>query len=179
MTTKEQERKALEKIRKIVADLGENSYVGMAFEGCFEVAEENIENDFGCSMKQRAEAAEKKVETLELDNRDLRLSINRIKAEDSTTITRLEEKIARLQEAVIPGDDLCDFNTMVEEEIYKQEELAEQAARMIVEFADTPTDIAFTNAVRNHRNAKQSAKYWTAIKARIVKAKEAYTYLDK
>ena len=26
--------------------------------GCFEVAEENIENDFGCSMKQRAEKAE-------------------------------------------------------------------------------------------------------------------------
>lgn len=179
MTTKDQERKALEKIRKIVADLGENSYIGMAFEGCFEVAEENIENDFGCSMKQRAEAAEKKVETLELDNRDLRLSIKKIKEEDSTTITRLEEKVARLREAVLLGDDICDFNAMVEDEIYKQEELAEQAARMIVEFADTPTDIAFTNAVRNHRNAKQSAEYWTAIKTRIVKAKEAYTYLDK
>lgn len=58
MTTKEQERKALEKIRKIVSDLGENSYVGTAFEGCFEIAEENIDNDFGCSMKQRAELAD-------------------------------------------------------------------------------------------------------------------------
>lgn len=38
MTTKEQERKALEKIRKIVEELGENSYVGTAFEGCFEIA---------------------------------------------------------------------------------------------------------------------------------------------
>lgn len=54
--TKEQERKALEKIKKIVEELGEDSYIGMAFEGCFEIAEENIENDFGCSMKQRAEA---------------------------------------------------------------------------------------------------------------------------
>ena len=178
MTSKEQERKALEQIRKIVAGLGENSYIGMAFEGCFEVAEQNIENDWGCSMKQRAESAEKKVTTLELDNRDLRLSIQKIKAEDSTTITRLEEKINRLRAAVLPGDDICDFNTMVEDEIYKQEELTKQAARMIVEFADTPTDIAFTNAVRNHRNAKQTAEYWTAIKARIVKAKEAYTYFN-
>ena len=62
MTTKEQERKALEKIRKIVEELGENSYVGTAFEGCFEIAEDNIENDFGCSMKRRAEIAEEKLE---------------------------------------------------------------------------------------------------------------------
>lgn len=59
VATKEQERKALEKIRKIVADLGEDSYIGTAFEGCFEIAEENIDNDFACSMKQRAERAEK------------------------------------------------------------------------------------------------------------------------
>lgn len=58
MTTKEQERKALEQIRKIVASLGEDSYVGTAFEGCFEIAEENIANDFACSMKQRWETAE-------------------------------------------------------------------------------------------------------------------------
>ena len=57
MTTKEQERKALEKIRKIVEELGEDSYVGTAFEGCFEIAEDNIENDFACSMKQRWETA--------------------------------------------------------------------------------------------------------------------------
>lgn len=56
--TKEQERKALARIKKIVEELGEDSYIGMAFEGCFEVAEENIENDFACSMKQRAEHAE-------------------------------------------------------------------------------------------------------------------------
>ena len=64
MTMKEQERKALEQIKKIVAGLGEDSYIGIAFEGCFEIAEENIENDFACSMKQRAEAAERKAEAL-------------------------------------------------------------------------------------------------------------------
>jgi len=62
MTTKEQERKALEQIRKIVESLGENSYVGTAFAGCFEDAEENIENDFAMSMKDRYEAAEKKID---------------------------------------------------------------------------------------------------------------------
>lgn len=53
MVTKEQERKALDKIRKIVADLGEGSYLSYAFEGCFELAEENIENDFALSPKDK------------------------------------------------------------------------------------------------------------------------------
>lgn len=55
MTTKEQERKALEQIKKIVEGLGENSYIGTAFEGCFEIAESNIDNDYSCSMKQRVD----------------------------------------------------------------------------------------------------------------------------
>ena len=62
MSTKEQELKALEKIRKIVEDLGEESYIGTAFEGCFEIAEENIENDFACSMKNRWETERKDAE---------------------------------------------------------------------------------------------------------------------
>ena len=57
LASKEDERKALEKIRKIVEGLGEDSYIGTAFEGCFEIAEENINNDWACSMKQRYESA--------------------------------------------------------------------------------------------------------------------------
>jgi predicted RNase H-like nuclease (RuvC/YqgF family) len=63
--TKDQERKALAQIRKIVEGLGEDSYIGMAFEGCFELAEENIENDFALSMKDRADAAERRKTALE------------------------------------------------------------------------------------------------------------------
>lgn len=53
MATKDQERKALEEIRAIVAELGEESYIGKAFEGCFNDAETNIDNDFWNSMAQR------------------------------------------------------------------------------------------------------------------------------
>lgn len=63
--TKEQERKALAQIKKIVDSLGKDSYIGTAFEGCFEIAEENIENDFACSMKQRAEKAAAEAEETE------------------------------------------------------------------------------------------------------------------
>lgn len=60
MATKAEERKALEQIKKIVDGIGgNNSYIGMAFEGCFEIAESNIENDFGCSMREQVAAMEK------------------------------------------------------------------------------------------------------------------------
>ena len=64
-TTKEQERKALEKIRKIVSDLGENSYLSMAFDGCFDIAESNIDNDFGDSPRENLAYAEKQIKDLE------------------------------------------------------------------------------------------------------------------
>lgn len=59
MATKEQERKALEQIRQIIAGLGNCSYIGMAVEGMIEDAEENIENDFALSMKDRFDHQQK------------------------------------------------------------------------------------------------------------------------
>jgi len=50
MTTKKQEYDALNKIRKIVSDLGENSYIGTAFKGVFDTAEQNIEWDAAFSL---------------------------------------------------------------------------------------------------------------------------------
>ena len=50
MTTKEQERKALARIRKIVDELGEDSYIATAFDGVWEIAEENIKSDFANSV---------------------------------------------------------------------------------------------------------------------------------
>lgn len=62
--TKQQERDTLEKIKKMVAQLGPNSYLSAAFEGCFELAAENIENDWACSMADRARRAEMRAEEL-------------------------------------------------------------------------------------------------------------------
>lgn len=57
MTTKNDERNALAEIRRIVDSLGPDSYIGTAFEGCWEIASDNIENDFACSMKEQWESA--------------------------------------------------------------------------------------------------------------------------
>ena len=102
MTTKEQERKALEQIKKIVDSLGEDSYVGIAFEGCFEIAETNIKNDWACSMKQSVvqaelgEATNKKIAEQALA--DARKMEARIK-ELETTIANLRQELGREEEA--------------------------------------------------------------------------------
>lgn len=62
MTTKAEERKALEQIKEIVAKLGENSYIAMAFDGCFERAEQNIENDWGLNPQAEIDSLNKKLD---------------------------------------------------------------------------------------------------------------------
>lgn len=70
--TKADERKALEQIKKIVEGLGENSYVGTAFKGVFELAEENIEYDFLNSASDWKDWRNKLPK--EIDERDDRIS---------------------------------------------------------------------------------------------------------
>ena len=108
--TKDQEREALEKIKAILDTLGPDSYVGTAFEGCLEIAEENIENDFAFSMKQRVEAAvvensrlkervkelEDKLAESEKDYEAAHAEIQRLK----TQVQELSEKLASAEEAL-------------------------------------------------------------------------------
>ena len=76
MTTKEQERKALAKIREIVDGLGENSYIGIAFEGCFEDAEEKLEAIYIIRKN-----LEKEIEDLKAKIEDLLDTNNKLSAQ--------------------------------------------------------------------------------------------------
>lgn len=113
MTTKDQECKALEQIRKIVESLDEDSYIGTAFEGCFEIAQENIDNDWACSMKDRAESAELKAECLDELNQKLNAQIK--KAEDE--ITQRDLAIATLGERI---DAHIKNNLTLNDQIHQQ-----------------------------------------------------------
>ena len=90
ITTKEQERKALDKIRKIIAELGNDSYVAAAFEGCFEVAEQNIDNDWACSLKQQVESKDKEIQELQLENSNLRLDLKAEKEYHELAVQNLQ-----------------------------------------------------------------------------------------
>lgn len=81
LPSKEQERKALEQIKKILKGLGDNpdnSYVCRAFDGCVEDAESNIENDFADSYRSRYEYREAECERLEEEVEKLTSEKNRL-----------------------------------------------------------------------------------------------------
>lgn len=65
ISTRQQEQTVLNKIRELVNSLGPGSYLAAAFEGCFELAGENIDNDWTCSMADRVRRAECRVAELE------------------------------------------------------------------------------------------------------------------
>lgn len=88
MTSKDQERKALQQIKEIVNGLGSDSYLAAAFSGCFEDAEEDIENDFALCWKDRAESAGRRIEELEAREREL---MAQLEAADKAIQSKAEE----------------------------------------------------------------------------------------
>ena len=105
MSTKEQEMEALQKIKEILSGIDPDGYVATALDGCLEIAEDNIGNDFLCSMKQRADSAtdeadayrelsekyKKECITYKAENEQLELRI----AEDGKNYTSIMLKLNR------------------------------------------------------------------------------------
>lgn len=155
--TKEQERKALARIKKIVEELGENSYIGIAFEGCFEVAEENIENDFACSMKQRAEHAEMEAGKYKKMYEDTAADFEAAE----TTIAGLEQKVLSTAEGGAIKAILYHYQT-------EATRLADESAQRIVELADSPDTPEFRQAVQDNRNSKKRMEDSKALIQRVL-----------
>lgn len=160
--TKEQERKALAKIQKIVADLGPDSHLAAAFEGCWEDAEQNIENDWALSQKQRADAAEKKVAELEEKLRQEIAERQQIRDKAQELIQQNDERKAeneKLRSMLLPNRVRIAAISFLTEEEQKDIKHLEELADIMADFAQTPQDIAFTSAaesygrVKTHRDA--------------------------
>lgn len=173
LASKRNERETLETIRQLVADLGPQSYLATAFEGCFEDAETNIENDFGDSWKRRCESveqklaeAERKIKALELDNRDLRNAVEKTKAD----LARAEQA---LKDRSLAPDDMADVRQLLEDRIAEADEKAEKAAAEIVRFAEAPNTPEFRQAVADHRNYLRDAEYTRKLLGLVVAAEAA------
>lgn len=102
MTTKEQERQAIQKVRKIVEGMGENSYLATAMEGVLETAEENIEYDAAFSLKGRAEVAEKEASELKKENEELRKALKEQQERAAKLESRCNEAYSELQRYALP-----------------------------------------------------------------------------
>lgn len=154
IATKQQERDTLAAIRKMVEELGPQSYLATAFDGCFEDAENNIENDFADSMKARwlhadaqLNAAKGTIEELEAHERSMKETIDRLQREN-------EEAEARQ----VTETDLVHLIRLAEEDLAAAEQRRDTAAQDIVTYADDPASDQFRQAVAAHRNASSSVE---------------------
>lgn len=104
IATKEQERNALEKIKKIVAELGNDSYIATAFNGAFDLAERNIEEDAAYSVGDYIVALEEKtklVDKLIGINNDESQEIEALKNEINNLKLELRKEIQNRDNAFI------------------------------------------------------------------------------
>lgn len=134
MATKEQERAALEKIRKIVDGVGgHDSYIGKAFEGCFAVAQENIDNDFWNSFHDKCASEHEKLTKCQLEFAAQKERMDRMEDQLDTANAMLgernrmldlkdhqmEECYNREADLIAKNEDLEEKNKALELEIMK------------------------------------------------------------
>lgn len=165
LATKEQERKALEKIRKIVAELGPQSYVATAFEGCFRDAEDNIDDDAAYSMKSRFEYSEEKLEKAQAEVEELKSQL----AQAETEISILRENLERAENSRPTQEDFDGIFQLITSKRIELEMELKNAAERIVEAATDPESASFKNAVGDHRAAQAEMNRCTALLERLGK----------
>lgn len=133
MTTKEQERQAIQKVRKIVEGMGENSYLATAMEGVLETAEQNVEDDAVYSLKDRAEVAEKQASALKRENEELRKALKEQQERAERLESRCNEAYSELQRYTLPDWMQRELDKMVQTGL-------ERVNREIKEAADGMAD---------------------------------------
>lgn len=115
MATKQQEREALNKITAIIKELGEDSYIAAAFDGCLDVAEQNISNDFMCSMKEQVEGAQREAASLLVENR-----------KQADSLQALSEAVAQKQKNIDGRDEqIANLNSIIKMQADRIKELEE------------------------------------------------------
>ena len=122
MATKDQERAALEQIKKIIAELGNNSYIAMAMDGMIADAEENIENDFALSWKDRAETAAKRLEKAQEETARISKELELAKKNLAEASERREEYWRQMKSTEKTALDNLNELTALRNKAQKQEE---------------------------------------------------------
>lgn len=137
MTTKEQERKALEQIKKILGTLEENSYVATAMKGMVEDAEDNIENDWAMSRYDAWQDAAYKADCL------------------AQELKEAKDRISELESKVFTDGEIGELNVIVGRYKILSANNEKAFAQNIVTYADDTKSNEFVEAVWRHREAQK------------------------
>ena len=161
IATKQQERDTLAAIRKMVEELGPQSYLATAFEGCFEDAEQNIEDDAAYSMKARLEIqAQRAIERGH--------EVDRLKADLTAAQSKIEtlqsqfdfasQYIKKLERQQLSEELRRDLWVMVTDEAEVSRARMAEAADKMAAGADNPGCVLFKESVARYRAEKARAE---------------------
>ena len=147
MTTKEQERKALEQIKSILSTLDSDGWVNAAFDGCIRDAEENIENDSAFSMNGRWQDAEQKIEHISAEL-----------AEAQEQARAANERAERYSRSHISEDNLAAISSVLQyhNQIKNIKEI-DECNSIIIQHAENPDSDDFRAAVARRKLAQRSS----------------------
>jgi hypothetical protein len=140
MKTKNEERQILNQIAALIAEAGENSYIGYAFEGCVSIARDNIDNDFANSLFT-------KNARLENDIRDM----NKLLDVAETKIKNLENKLK--ERKPIPVKLYRDLWLNIEAQEAEAKNDIIQAAE-ILSYIESDTEVGIASYVNGIREAR-------------------------
>ena len=165
--TKAQERETLEKIKAMVAELGPQSYLKTAFEGVFEVAEMNIDEDAAYSFPGRVSLLEEQLKEMGSKYNAARSDVEVLRSQ----LDHAQEQADALKKQQLPVWLHSAVYGLASEELATSKARMEQAAETMAYYAEAPQDIAFAEAVKGYRAAKERRE----VCEQIVKGLEALT----
>lgn len=165
--TKEQERETLEKIKAMVAELGPQSYLKTAFEGVYEVAEMNIDEDAAYSFPGRVSLLEEQLKEMGSKYNAARSDVEVLRSQ----LDHAQEQADALKKQQFPVWLHSAVYGLASEELATSKARMEQAAETMAYYAEAPQDIAFAEAVKGYRAAKERRE----VCEQIVKGLEALT----
>ena len=159
--TKEQERETLEKIKAMVAELGPQSYLKTAFEGVYEVAEMNIDEDAAYSFPGRVSLLEEQLKEMGSKYNAARSDVEVLNSQLDHAREQLaaaQEQIATLKRGHLPEELRRDLWVMTTTEAEASRARMAEAAEKMAVGADNPGCVLFKDAVTLYRAEKARAE---------------------
>ena len=159
--TKEQERESLEKIKAMVAELGPQSYLKTAFEGVFEIAEMNIDEDAAYSFPGRVSLLEEQLKEMGSKYNAARSDVEVLNSQLDHVREQLaaaQEQIATLKRGRLPEELRRDLWVMTTTEAEASRARMAEAAEKMAVGADNPGCVLFKDAVTLYRAEKARAE---------------------
>lgn len=159
--TKEQERETMEKIKAMVAELGPQSYLKTAFEGVFEIAEMNIDEDAAYSFPGRVSLLEEQLKEMGSKYNAARSDVEVLNSQLDHVREQLaaaQEQIATLKQGHLPEELRRDLWVMTTTEAEASRARMAEAAEKMAVGADNPACVLFKDSVALYRAEKARAE---------------------